>query len=328
MPRIQYIERNFAAKSLDKIDKANALARTYAAQGFSLTLRQLYYQFVARGWIPNKDTEYENLGSVLNDARLAGLFDWNHITDRTRNVRGGDGVMTDPADVIEPAWYAMALWEGQPQRVEVWVEKDALVDVVGQAAGGLRVPYFSCRGYTSVSELWSAAQRIERYLDEGVDDVTILHLGDHDPSGIDMTRDIRDRLSLFIDGDGYDSSLLTIDRIALNMPQIEQYNPPPNPAKLTDSRAGQYVNRFGYESWELDALEPRVLRDLIREGIRAKLNPDLWAQRREKEEHGRATLTAVRDHYERVIEFLDENGWLPEIEIDPDEDATPAGESE
>jgi hypothetical protein len=316
MPRIQYIERSFQAKSLDVIEKADALARTYAAQGFTLTLRQLYYQFVARAWIPNRDTEYERLGSILNDARLAGLFDWSYITDRTRNVRGGDGQMTEPESVIEPYYFSVALWEGQPERLEVWVEKDALVDIVGQAAGGLRVPYFSCRGYTSVSELWAASQRLEGYLDDGAERITILHLGDHDPSGIDMTRDITDRLGIFLDGDGYDRDQVEIHRIALNMPQVEQYNPPPNPAKLSDSRAGQYVRRFGYESWELDALEPSVLRDLIQSNIRSKLDPELWGERRKIEQHGRDTLQAVRDHYDDVIEFLDGNGWLPETAIE------------
>jgi len=313
---------NFAQKTLVTIEQANKLASSYAAQGYSLTLRQLYYRFVAGALIPNTDREYQRLSSVLTDARYAGLFDWNLLTDRTRNLRGGDGSMIDPAEVIEPWAYAMALWEGQPERVEVWVEKDALVDVVGQAASKLRVPYFSCRGYTSVSEVWAAAQRIGDYFDDGVDRVTILHLGDHDPSGIDMSRDIEARLREFLSGDGWPGFRreFVVNRIALNMDQVEQYSPPPNPAKITDSRATGYIERFGGSSWELDALEPAVLNELITNELRAVLDPDLWAQRMEKERHGRATLKAVKDHYEDVIAYLDERGLLPEsIEEDGDD---------
>lgn len=324
MPKIAYKVIDFRPKSLDVIDKANAIIDSYARQGFDLTLRQLYYQFVSRDWIPNKQTEYDKLGETINNARLAGLVDWNAITDRTRNVAGGDGDDTDPAEVIQPYYFNAALWEGQAERVEVWVEKDALIGIVGQAAGGLRVPYFSCRGYTSSSEVWRAAQRIEGYLDdEAVETVTILHLGDHDPSGIDMTRDIDERLALFLEGDGYDVSQLTINRIALNMDQVRTYSPPPNPAKISDSRSDAYIRRYGSSSWELDALEPAVLRDLIQANVRRVIDADKWAARLKFERQGQATLSAVKDHYEDVIAYLDEHGWLPEVEVSPDDEAQP-----
>lgn len=320
-PRIAYEEHDFGAKALETIRQATAIAASYRRQGYDLTLRQLYYQFVARDLIPNKQTEYKRLGSIIDNARKAGLFDWDYITDRTRNVRGGDGAATDPSQVIDPDAYVMALWEGQTERVEVWVEKDALVGVIARAAGATRVPYFSCRGYTSSSEVWAAAQRIERYLDEdGVDHVTVLHLGDHDPSGIDMTRDITARLELFLGGDGYDLDRLRVKRIALNMDQVEQYSPPPNPAKDTDSRFSGYVDRYGDESWELDALEPSVLNTLIRANVSEHIDAEKWGARRALEAHGEATLQAVRDHYDEVIEFLDDKGFLPEPAVDEDDD--------
>lgn len=314
MPRIQYIERTFAAKTLATIEQAVTIARTYIAGGDSLTLRQLYYRFVAAGLIANKDTEYERLGSILNDARLAGLFDWSWITDRTRNVRGGDGIDERPEDVVQDLVFYAALWQGQTERVEVWVEKDALIDVVARSAGPRRTPHFSCRGYTSVSELWSAARRLEGYLDtDGVEHVTILHLGDHDPSGIDMSRDIEDRLRLFVNGDGYNfDDRVSIERIALNMPQVRQYNPPPNPAKLTDSRSGGYIRTFGSSSWELDALEPNVLRALITRQIEQLIDEDEWQARVAFESDGQKTLTAFSEHYAEIHEFLDERGLLSE----------------
>jgi hypothetical protein len=310
-PQVLYREVNFRPAALAVIEQANQIARDYRAGGDSLTLRQLYYRFVAAGLIPNRDTEYKRLGSILNDARYAGLFDWNYLTDRTRNIRGGDGSDADPRTVVEDLGFYAAMWEGQRERVEVWVEKDALVDVVGRSADSLRTPYFSCRGYTSVSEVWAAAQRIEGYLDdESVEHVTILHLGDHDPSGIDMTRDITERLELFLDGDGYDAGALEVRRIALNRDQVNQYNPPPNPAKITDSRATGYIRIHGQSSWELDALEPSVLRALITSHLTPLIDQAIWRERAAFERDGQATLSAFSLHYDRIHEFLASSGLL------------------
>lgn len=204
-----YIPKNFSSNSLGVIAQANTIIDAYEAQGFDLTLRQLYYQFVSRGLIPNKDTEYKKLGSIINDARLAGLIDWTRISDRTRNVRSLSH-WANPAGVIESALasYHLDYWRGQSYRPEVWIEKDALVGVIEGVCQEFDVPYFSCRGYTSQSEMWSAGQRLLRTRRNGQKPL-ILHLGDHDPSGIDMSRDIFDRLDLFT-GD------VPVDRLALN----------------------------------------------------------------------------------------------------------------
>ena len=160
MPKIQYKEINFRGKSLELINLVNQVINEYKNQGYELTLRQTYYQLVARGYIPNNERSYKNIGNLINDGRLAGLIDWHSIVDRTRNLRG-NGHWDKPEDVIASARYSYLLnkWDGQPNYVEVWVEKDALVDIVGQACIPLDTPYFSCRGYTSQSEMWSAAQR-------------------------------------------------------------------------------------------------------------------------------------------------------------------------
>jgi len=320
--KIRYREISFAPKTLQVIQQANEIAVEYGRQGFSLTLRQLYYRFVARDLIPNTMQSYKRLGSIINDARYAGMFDWNWITDRTRNATGGDSGYTPghPEEVINPDVYHVTQWEGQPERVEVWVEKDALIDVVQRGAGGLRATTFSCRGYTSSSEIWGAAQRIEGYFDDpAVERVTILHLGDHDPSGIDMTRDIGARVLEFIAGDGGRHTDVEIKRIALNMDQVRQYNPPPNPAKETDSRFGGYAGIYGDESWELDALEPRVLVSLIQNEIKPLIDHQRWDARKAIAAEGIATLRAVRDNYDEIVGRLRDDGLLPDplVEDEP-----------
>lgn len=305
--REKFTHINFRDSSLDTILRANEICSDYQAQGYNLTLRQVYYQFVARGWIENTPRSYKRLGDTINDARLAGLLDWAYIQDRTRNVSGNFAGYEDPGtfiDAVKDSYYE-ALWVGQDYRPEVWVEKDALVDVVGQACRDYRVPYFSCRGYVSQSEMYDAAKRMKRRWREGNQPV-VIHLGDHDPSGLDMTRDIADRLSLM------SGIRIDVRRIALNMDQIDQYNPPPNPAKLSDSRGLAYVEEYGDDSWELDALEPAVLTALIQDAVRPLINQDAWqeAEAAEAANAERIRIIAdrwgdIEDKWDDVLEVLD-----------------------
>jgi len=175
----------------------------------------------------------------------------------------------------------------------VWVEKEALAGVVAKAAERQDVPWFSCRGYVSQSELWGAAQRLIGYEDDG-QDVLILHLGDHDPSGIDMTRDIEDRLELF-------GCSATVRRIALNMDQVQRYNPPPNPAKLTDSRVGAYLRDYGHQSWELDALDPATMDELITSHIVEQRDDARWQQDTYREKNARGDLEAVAQDWDECV---------------------------
>jgi len=87
MPKIAYKDKNFSPSTLAVIDQANEIIDEYQTDGLKLTLRQLYYQFVSRALIANKQSEYKRLGSIINDARLAGLVDWKAIEDRTRNLK-------------------------------------------------------------------------------------------------------------------------------------------------------------------------------------------------------------------------------------------------
>lgn len=283
--KICYREINFRPSSLQLIEKVNSIISEYQEMGYSLTLRQVYYQLVARDMIPNNERSYKNLGNLISDGRMAGLIDWQAIEDRTRNLRKNSHWDT-PGDIINSAAYSFAYdkWEEQDNYVEVWVEKDALVGIVGKVCSDLDIPYFSCRGYVSQSEMWAAAQRLERMAESKY--IHIIHLGDHDPSGKDMSRDIYDRLDTF-------GVSVEFERIALNYDQIEEFDPPPNPTKLTDSRASGYIADYGYECWELDALRPEIIENLIRESVTAKCNLELLQEAREREMEARRTLRAV-----------------------------------
>jgi hypothetical protein len=305
MPRIAYAATNFSSGSLEIIDHANEICEDYAAQGYNLTLRQLYYQFVSRDLLPNTMQSYKRLGSIVNDARLAGLIDWNHLEDRTRNL-SKLAMWDSPEDIVDAVarQYRTKLWDNQAWHVEVWVEKEALADVVSRPAERWFVPYFPCRGYVSQSEMWRAGQRLLAAEKLGKKTV-IIHLGDHDPSGVDMTRDIRDRLFTF-------GSDVEVTRIALTMGQVEQYSPPPNPAKVTDSRAAVYMDEYGDESWELDALDPATLDALIERHILEHLDREQWDEDHELMEADRSILTAMSDNWRELADFVRSSGWIDE----------------
>jgi len=118
-----------------------------------------------------------------------------------------------------------------------------------------------------------------------------------------MTRDIKDRMAMF----GCD---VEVERIALNMDQIEAFDPPPSPAKITDSRAADYIELYGHDSWELDALEPAQLEDLIEGEITSRLDMDLWNEREEREERERVVLTALSDNFAGIRTYMESEGML------------------
>jgi hypothetical protein len=307
-----FVPKKFRPETEKTISMADAIIEEYAQQGYDLTLRQLYYQFVSRGLIENSQKAYNSLGATVSDARLAGKLPWNRITDRTRNVKGGGG-WESPQSIIQAVHnqYHINLWDTQPNYVEVWVEKEALANVVERACEDLNTPWFCCRGYVSQSEMYAAAQRLENGM-AGGRIAHIIHLGDHDPSGIDMTRDIEERLNMFLTGandwrevcEPDDESLIRMHRIALNMRQVREYNPPPNPAKTTDARFASYEHEFGDKSWELDALEPRVLENLIDAQVRDLIEPDAWEIAETRQQAEKDSLASAAARWEDVQAFL------------------------
>lgn len=301
MTRECFVAHGLKPASLDQIAVANAIIKEYRADDLTLTLRQLYYQFVSRDLIPNTERSYKNLGSLISKGREAGLIPWTAIEDRGRvatRVQGEE----DPRDVVAGLEWGICFdpWHDQFYYPEVWIEKDALIGTIERVCDDNRVTRLACKGYISASEAWRAGKRFERARYRGQDPI-IIHLGDHDPSGIDMTRDNQDRASLFSGGP------VEIKRIALTMDQIEQYDPPPNPAKLSDSRAENYVNDHGRSSWELDALEPRVIARLVQHALQDCITDQTaWDQVQDDEEHARKHLSEVHSRWDDITNFLDE----------------------
>ena len=281
------------------IDQANAIIDEYSAEGFVLTLRQLFYQFVARNKLVNTQKEYRRLGSIIRTARDGGLVDWEAIEDRTREVNfhtfwaSPSGIIQDDADS-----YREDIWLSQRYRPEVWIEKDALLGVIEDVCTELRVPYFAHRGNNSHTLQYQAGKRFARYIDQGQIPI-VLHLTDHDPKGVDMTRDVRERLALYARAD------IEVRRLALTMAQVRRYRLPPNSAKETDTSFKAYVRQFDTQKcWELDALSPSVIADLIRSEVEGLIDQRRWRQAIASENRNRRLLANVARNWPKVEKLL------------------------
>lgn len=253
------------------VDRAGKLIREYNGEGIKPTLRQVHYRLASEqaGGYQNTQACYKGLSGKLVKARMKGLISWDSLADHVRyrwwnrpsgrQVPDVEGIVEQAtADLGEDPWKAMG------KRVVLWLEKDALAELVYDVVGGYYVPLAVSRGYSS----WTF---IHDNLDVLQDEIEVeaLYLGDHDPSGLDIERFTEEAMSYF----GIE---LELERVALNYGQVQQYNLLPNPTKKADPRAKEYVASYGDECWELDALEPKKLQHIVKEAVESRINPAVW----------------------------------------------------
>lgn len=304
-----YKDINFRRDSLARIVMVNDIIKDYQSQGLRLTLRQLYYQLVSKNVVPNTEKSYKALGNLVSDARLAGLVDWDAIEDRNRTPLTW-AEYENVQELVEDAirGYRLPRWEGQANYVELWVEKAALAGVLRPLAAKYHVTLMVNRGYSSTSSMYESAQRFH-YAAHGKNPI-LFYLGDHDPSGEDMVRDIEDRMVMFgLHG-------IEVRKLALTMAQVREYNPPPNPAKMSDSRAEKYVELHGAHSWEVDALNPATLASIIEDAFQEVTDLDMYnaviAKERKEKHHFKAAMPRVVKAIAKAVE--DDTGPAPEGE--------------
>lgn len=288
-------DKNISKPRLALLAKVCAIIEEYQAQNIKMTLRQLYYQLVARGIIANQLKEYSKLSALLTDARYNGIVDWEAIEDRIR-VPVMHAQWKDVAGLIDSAKHSYRLprWVGQEYYIELFSEKDALSSVLAPIANKWHIHFCVNRGYTSASAMYDLSKRVKRQVIAGKK-VVILYLGDHDPSGLDMVRDIQDRLNEFLQYRGD----VKVKLIALTMAQVNEYNPPPNPAKITDPRARAYIEEHGNVSWEVDALRPEVMIKLVDETVQSYIDLDKMNVIIEKE---KKDMEQVEDFANELVE--------------------------
>lgn len=275
-------------KNQKQLKIINEIIEEYADQGYTLTLRQLYYQLVSRDIIPNLQKEYAKLSGLLVKGRMAGVVDWDAIEDRTRSPDIPYWV-EDVEDAIEDTIRQFRLDRQRDQDVyiELWVEKDALSGVLKKITSKYHINLMVNRGYSSCSAMHDAFKRLKQKEMAGKE-THILYLGDHDPSGLDMIRDVKERLEEF-------GVYPTVKHIGLTMEQIKEFSPPPNPAKITDPRAKWYLAEYGNVSWEVDALNPKTLHQLVKDNVEELIDMDLFNDLLIKEEQGKDQLRKFQE---------------------------------
>lgn len=334
--RMKFKFRNIRLSKANKerLDVINSIIKEYQAQSYVLTLRQLYYQLVSRDVVPNVPAEYNKLSRLLKEGRMAGIVDWEAIEDRLRRPKA-PASWDSPKEILESAErsFEMPRMRGQDNYIEVWVEKDALSGVLSRVTSKYHIPILVNRGYSSASAMYDSYRRFKSALENG-QDVHLLYLGDYDPSGLDMIRDITERTHEFFLGNAYnmvrnieaweieegedaelfneyprkevlddggefdvhraqvitklEGGAFTVHPIALTLAQIKKYNPPPNPAKRTDPRSADFIRTKGATSWEVDALKPEVLHQLLVDNIERLVDMEQYEEmlKEEKKQKG------------------------------------------
>jgi len=257
-----------------------------------LTVRQIYYRLISDPYnlFENTKSRYTQFDKMLVVARERGEVDYTSIEDRTRKALGGDYGFDNPQEFLmkeieylKNCWqdYKMEIWTNQDCKIEIWVEKDALANLIFQVAKDFRVLVFPSRGYSSFTKVMECISRLEGYSDK---ERVVLHLTDHDPSGLDMTRDLENRLL------SYGGDSIQIKKIGLTYEQIEKFDLKPNPVKTSDTKAGYYISQFGSDCWELDALPPLELQNLVVESIKKHIDSDAWDKKIGEEKEGQGWL--------------------------------------
>jgi len=306
----RYISQQLQPVRLEVIRQADEILTEYMDAGLVMTLRQLYYQFVSRGLLPNTKKDYKRLGEIVSVGRLTGHLDWDAIEDRGR-VAQSTPDWSSIKSIMDVAvrQFRLPRWANQTDYVEIWVEKDALAGVLEPMCSEFHVTLMVNKGYSSSSAMRASAAR---FMQNGRGKrIHLGYLGDHDPSGEDMVRDIAERLAVF------GVKRLTVEKIGLTMDQIREFNPPPNPAKTTDSRFDAYQEKFGDESWEVDALDPRTLQRLVRSYLaRFRDDSKLREVLDEEDRQKRQVARFVRDLEVKRIEVAS----LEEEEAEEDQD--------
>lgn len=300
MAKIKFRDVRLSKSNKERLDAINGIIIEYQKEGYKLTLRQLYYQLVSRDVIPNKQSEYSKLSNLLKEGRMGGIVDWDAIEDRLRQPSKPSSWDT-PQDAMESliAQYKLPRMEGQHNYIEVWVEKDALSGVLKRVTQKYHIPILVNRGYSSASAMFDAYNRFRNGIEEIIANeesdganVIIFYLGDFDPSGMDMIRDIEDRIREFATKH-FEYFPLSVIPIALTKEQIRKYNPPPNPAKRTDPRANKFIEEHGATSWEVDALPPNVLNKLLEDAIKENINIDRYEEIVNRESADKEKLQAL-----------------------------------
>ena len=274
-------------KSLKLLEQVQEIIESY---DFALTLRQIYYQLVARQIIPNQQKYYMKLSRLCVIGRDEGILPEDAFADRLRQVDKPNSWL-DLADFIATVRqaYKKDKWAEQDVYLEIWTEKDALRGVITPVTYAYDVALLIVRGQVSRTAIYESYERFAEKIEEDKD-CYLYYFGDFDPSGLSIYHSLQERIT----SHGEDGQYINFERVALVPGQIEKYNLPSDPAKQADPNYKRFVSEYGDNVVELDSLPPDVLRELVEYCITTRLDYEVLEQVQEIELKEQAKLQELR----------------------------------
>jgi hypothetical protein len=247
-------------------------------QEHPMTIRQLFYRLVSNGTINNCLADYQRVSKAMTKARDDERVPYDWIVDRSRATYRSQSWkdLSQLGDVLEKTLlgYRRDYWQDQPHHLEIWCEKDAVTGSIDEVREEYGLTVEAIRGFNSTSNIVTAATRLLQKKQEGKK-ITIFYLGDWDPSGKDIERDLNDRLHKYHLG-GIVLDDIELRRLAIFQSDITKFKLPPLKVKPNDPRANGFLGKHGDRAVELDALPPTELRARLKDAIEDVIDHDAW----------------------------------------------------
>lgn len=246
-----------------------------------LTLRQIFYMLVSNYEFDKTEKAYKRLCETMNKTRRAGLISMASIRDDGFKEMGGGGWADEDAlvDTFKSAAadFRLDRQDGQPARLMLWCEAGGMMPQLASAVRDFGVPVLSSGGFDSLTTKHDMARRVSYY-----DNVEILHIGDHDPSGVHICTSLDEDLQAFV---GHYGGEVSVTRLAVTPAQVQSMGLPTAPPKSTDRRS------FSGQTTQAEAIPPRRLREIVIEAIEARLDLEIYADILDQETAIRQSLS-------------------------------------
>ena len=243
----------------EKTKKRKELILDWARQHRPVTVRQIFYRLSTLEAVDKSERGYKAVGRLCTQMRLDGEIPFSYFADNTRWMRRPRTYNTiEEALELTARTYRKSLWQNQTAAAEIWLEKEALAGVIYPVTSLWDVPLMVVKGYPSVTFLHTAASQMKNDYFHHNRITKIFYLGDRDPSGLDIFRNITERIPEFAQ-----NTPIVFSHVAVTLAQVRRWQLPSRPTKKSDSRAKDFEG----ESVELDAILPSDLRQLVTDCI-------------------------------------------------------------
>jgi hypothetical protein len=262
----------------------------------SMSTRQLFYQCVSRGAVPNSNASYDRVQRLVVDLRREGAIEYDRIVDRTR-IKHRVSQWEGPIQIMEAVGkqYRRDLWSEQDNVVMVACEKQALEGIFAEVVDRYGASLWTLHGYGSESFLYEWANEIRKYYDDGKG-VLVAYFGDFDPTGLDIERHAQKSL------EGHLGVTVDWTRRGLTEEDFEAFELVNVAVKSSDSRARAYLEKYGNKAAELDALPPDELRLRIESVIEEYIDSDAWDRLADVETVERESINVVVKNWDVALE--------------------------